>query len=74
MNQELSNNTTEQRERQKEEGQYLTGGYRVRKYQGEMFLVPDFLVPSAEQAIAALNERKKYEEAHTQIGVSLFTI
>jgi len=27
MNQELSNNTTEQWERQKEEGQYLTGGY-----------------------------------------------
>jgi len=74
MNQELSNNTTERWDWQKEEGQYLTSGYRVRKYQGETFLVPDFLVPSAGQAIAALNERKKYEEAHTQIGVSLFNL
>jgi len=66
-----SSNTAERQDRQKE-GQYLTGGYRVRKYQDETFLVPDFLVPSTEQAIAAINERKKYEEAHTRIGVTFY--
>jgi hypothetical protein len=40
-------------------GARLHGGYRVREYGGKQYIVPDFLAPSTEQALAAINEKEK---------------
>ncbi|KAF8802330.1 hypothetical protein BYT27DRAFT_7261112 [Phlegmacium glaucopus] len=54
---------------QQQQGQHvgprLHGGYRVRQYQGKQYIVPDFLAPSTEQALAAIDAREQVNAMNT---------
>ncbi|KAF8816561.1 hypothetical protein BYT27DRAFT_7248173 [Phlegmacium glaucopus] len=39
----------------------LHGGYRVREYKGKRYIVPDFLAPSTEQALAAIKMKEQMD-------------
>jgi hypothetical protein len=59
---------------QQQQGQHvgprLHGGYRVRQYQGKQYIVPDFLAPSTEQALAAIDAREQVNAMNTTYEVS----